>query len=168
MFSFKSMDSAQDLEAIRVFSWEFRSFLLGLDPKEKELVGLYYPPDEYDAQIDAMVASCVPPDGEVRLVLKDGAIVGCGMYHVLDADTAEIKRIYLQEVARGSGTGHRLMLHLIELCRARGIKRVVLETGIFQAAAVKLYKAMGFRICDPYQEIPGPARDYIIAMELGL
>ncbi len=80
------------------------------------------------------------------LVLRHrGRPVGCGAVRLLDAETAELKRMYLVPAARGMGLGRRLLAALEAEARALGAQRLVLETGIRQAAALNLYQATGFR-----------------------
>jgi putative acetyltransferase len=71
--------------------------------------------------------------------------VGCGALRLLDADTAELKRMYVCPEARGQGIGRRLLGALEAEARAFGVRRLVLETGVRQAAAMALYQATGFR-----------------------
>lgn len=83
--------------------------------------------------------------GGFYVLYVDGAAVGCGALRLLDADTAELKRMYLSPMARGTGLGHRLVVALEAEARALGVRRLVLETGIRQTAALALYRRVGFR-----------------------
>jgi N-acetylglutamate synthase-like GNAT family acetyltransferase len=59
----------------------------------------------------------------------DRRAIGCGGLQRLDADTAEIRRLFLDESARGRGIGHRLLAELESHARRLGYKRVRLTTG---------------------------------------
>ena len=82
--------------------------------------------------------------GAFLVVHRDGTPVGCGAVRLLDAETAELKRMYVAPSARGTGLGRRLVAALEAEARALGVRRLVLETGVRQAAALALYRATGF------------------------
>jgi len=70
--------------------------------------------------------------------------VACGAIRRLNDDEAEIKRMYVDPVARGSGHGRRTLEELETHGRAFGAKRIVLETGERQIEALALYERAGF------------------------
>ncbi len=87
----------------------------------------------------------VSGDRGVFLVMyRDGEPVGCGAVRRIDEETAELKRMYVASGVRGEGLGRRLVAALEEHARALGVRRIVLETGIRQAAAIALYRGQGF------------------------
>ncbi len=83
--------------------------------------------------------------GTFLVLYREGTPVGCGALRVLDGATAELKRMYVSPALRGKGMGRRLVAALEAEARALGVRRLVLETGIRQAAALALYRATGFR-----------------------
>lgn len=90
--------------------------------------------------------------GAFLVVCRDGVPVGCGAVRVLDADTGELKRMYVSPDVRGTGLGRRLVAALEAEARALGVRRLVLETGTRQEAAIALYRATGFRPIPLYGE----------------
>ncbi|MGQ0569688.1 MAG: GNAT family N-acetyltransferase [Armatimonadota bacterium] len=70
--------------------------------------------------------------------------LACGAIRLLDADTAEIKRMYVEPSARGLGLGRRLLGALEAEARILGVKKIVLETGPRQPEAIALYSRAGF------------------------
>ena len=79
------------------------------------------------------------------LVLYRGDIpVGCGAVRLLDFETGELKRMYVSPAERGRGLGRRLVAELEAEAKALGVRRLVLETGTRQHAALALYRATGF------------------------
>jgi putative acetyltransferase len=74
----------------------------------------------------------------------DGAPVGCGAVRLIDAETGELKRMYVSPGVRGKGVGRRLVAALEDEARTLGARRLVLETGTRQTAALALYRATGF------------------------
>jgi GNAT superfamily N-acetyltransferase len=78
--------------------------------------------------------------------------VGCGALRLLDAETGELKRMYVAPAARGTGLGRLLVAALEAEARSLGVKRLVLETGVGQHAALVLYGNTGFTPIPLYGE----------------
>jgi GNAT superfamily N-acetyltransferase len=83
--------------------------------------------------------------GVFLVIYQDAVPVGCGALRIIDPETAELKRMYVSPAVRGGGLGRRLVAALEDQARALGVRRLVLETGVRQAAALALYQATGFR-----------------------
>lgn len=115
-----------------------------------ELSGAYPEPGATHFHVDA--AETAPGRGAFLVVSVDGAAVGCGAVRLIDADTAELKRMYMSPAARGKGLGRRLVAALETEARALGARRLVLETGVRQASAIALYRATGFQPIPLYGE----------------
>jgi GNAT superfamily N-acetyltransferase len=90
--------------------------------------------------------------GAFLVAYLDGEPVGCGAVRLLDAETGELKRMYVSPMARGHGVGRRLVAALEAEARAIGARRLVLETGTRQTAALALYAATGFSPIPLYGE----------------
>ena len=73
------------------------------------------------------------------LAFRDDVAVGCG---VLMAQTGygEIKRVYLDDAARGLGVGRQIVAHIERAAAAAGMHRLRLETGIRQPGVLALYQ----------------------------
>ena len=90
-------------------------------------------------------------DIAVFLVARDddGVPLGCGALRLLPTPgEAELKRMYVRPAARGSGVAVALLRALEDEARARGVTRLLLETGTAQPEAIRFYLREG------YAEIP--------------
>ncbi len=106
-------------------------------------------------------AQFVPPLG-VFLVVEgqgldgDDADVGCGGIRRVDLGdgivTFEVKHLWLQPPARGSGAGRALLQELERRAVALGAERLVLDTNASLAAAGGLYRASGYVETAPYND----------------
>lgn len=85
-------------------------------------------------------------------VWDDGVLLGCAALLQLSADEGEVKSMRTAAAARGRGVGSRLLEHVIAEARARGYRRLSLETGTqeFFAPARRLYRRHGFGECPPF------------------
>jgi GNAT superfamily N-acetyltransferase len=107
-----------------------------------ELSGLYPEPGANHFQLSP--AEVAKGYGAFLVVHREGVPVGCGALRLLDAETAELKRMYVSPIVRRKGLGRRLVAALEAEARTLGVRRLVLETGVRQPAAVALYRASGF------------------------
>lgn len=83
--------------------------------------------------------------GAFVIARADGRAVGCGALRTLDKTTAEVKRMFVEPELRGRGIAKQVLDHLEDIARQLDVQRVVLETGIYQAEAIALYRRAGFR-----------------------
>ena len=81
------------------------------------------------------------------LVAKhDGQVVGCGALVPHDVNTAEIKRMSVACALRRQGLGRRILTALCEEAKARGFRRVTLETTETWSEVIAFYLDFGFGI----------------------
>jgi len=89
----------------------------------------------------------VAPGNGIFLVARIGEeALGCGALRRWNEREAELKRMYVAKEARGRGVGRALLEGLEAEARRLGVTRMVLETGIRQTAAEKLYRRAGYDV----------------------
>jgi putative acetyltransferase len=86
-----------------------------------------------------------PGLGTFVIARVNGRAVGCGALRKLDETTAEVKRMYVEPELQGKGVGRQILETLEAVALELGMHRLVLETGIYQAEAIALYRRAGFR-----------------------
>jgi putative acetyltransferase len=81
-----------------------------------------------------------------------GTVLGVGALKALSPDHGEVKSMHTTEAARRRGVGSAMVRHIVEAARARGMRRLSLETGSFAffAPARALYARHGFVACGPF------------------
>jgi putative acetyltransferase len=79
-------------------------------------------------------------------------LAGCGALKQIDATHGEIKSMRAAPEYRGKGVGKAILLHLMAEARARGCRRLSLETGRPEPfrPARRLYQAHGFAEWPPF------------------
>jgi len=95
-------------------------------------------------------AEVAPPVGAWVVAYLDGRPVGCGGIKRLDASSAELKRIYLADAARGHGLGRRILEQLELHARDLGYERLRLDTGDRQPEALGLFRSAGYEPTSDY------------------
>jgi putative acetyltransferase len=120
------------------------------------------------AALDAELGALYPPEqrfgpnfkadqieggrGTFLIARHGGRAVACGAIRLLDETTAEVKRMYSEPPLRGTGVGRAVLESLEAVASDLGVRRLVLETGVHQHAAIALYTRAGFTQVDCWGE----------------
>ena len=78
------------------------------------------------------------------------AVFGCAALVESGDGSGEIKRMFVDESARGLKLGKHLLEALEERALQRDISVIRLETGIYQPEAIGLYRKAGYRQIPPF------------------
>src|SRR5262245_17795150 len=102
--------------------------------------------DNGDDGVWGFKASDVTVPRSVFVVARlDGRPVACGALRPKTDDVAEVKRMYTEPEMRGRGVARRVLSALEKHARDFGYDSVVLETGIRQPEALRVYESMGYK-----------------------
>lgn len=87
---------------------------------------------------------------------EDGKAVGCGALKMHGDGVGEVKRMFTLPEIRGKRVGSVLVDAIVDLAKAKGISRLVLETGTGPGftGAWRLYENSGFTRCDVVLDYP--------------
>lgn len=98
------------------------------------------------------------------LVARDGSgtALGCGALRLLEPGSAggrraEIKRMYVEPAARGTGVAVAVLRGLEAEARALGVTELLLETGTGQPDAIRFYEREGYTVIPNYGPYVGSA-----------
>lgn len=81
--------------------------------------------------------------------------VGCGAFKPYDAESVEIKRMYVLDDWRSRGIAAQVLQLLEKWANAEGYSRFVLETGLKQPEAIRLYQKSGYVSIPNYGQYVG-------------
>lgn len=96
-----------------------------------------------------------PYEDAAIFLLNDGDMpVGTIAFNRFDANTAELRRLYVLPIHEGKGHGRALMEHAIAAAKDLGYTRLLLDTFKSQQKPQELYKKLGFRECEAYNDSP--------------
>lgn len=108
--------------------------------------------DAVDARVGAEVVATL-------VAYRDGEAVGCASLRRpapgAPVDALEVKKVFVRERARRTGTARRLLDALEVVARERGVGLLLLETGIRQPGAIALYRSLGYRAVEQFPPYVG-------------
>ncbi|KAA1380904.1 GNAT family N-acetyltransferase [Aeromicrobium fastidiosum] len=99
---------------------------------------------------------------------SDDTLAGCGALKQLDPTHAEIKSMRTADAFRGRGVASLVLAHLLDVARARGYRRVSLETGSNPpfVPARSLYERHGFTYVEPFGDYEADPWSVFMSLEL--
>ena len=111
--------------------------------------GLSPAPDSTDADLVDAAAYYAARGGTFHVLVDSTAqrLIGTIGLLPVDAETVELRKMYLDAGYRGRGLGRRLLEHALSEARRLGRRRVVLETASVLREAIALYERYGFQRC---------------------
>jgi ribosomal protein S18 acetylase RimI-like enzyme len=125
----------------------FREYAAGLD------IDLEY--QGFEEELESLPGYYAPPKGALLLAEIHGAPVGCVAVRPLHATNfCEMKRLYVRDAARGTGAGRALAEAAVAEGRRMGFAGMRLDTLSTMAAALSLYRGLGFKEIPAYYETP--------------
>lgn len=90
------------------------------------------------------------PNARFFVARAEGRAIGCAGLILDQGRAAELKRMYVDAAARGTGLGRALLQAVEDAGRAEDVRIVRLETGIHSHAALGLYRRFGYRERGPF------------------
>lgn len=124
----------------------------------------------FEEELAALPGKYAPPLGMLLVAGPPGDAVGCAALRPLDLPTpgsdsnltpvgfavpvGEVKRLYVQPRARGTGTGRALAQAIVDAARAIGYRTLCLDTLERMTEARALYESLGFTRCARYYDNP--------------
>lgn len=119
----------------------------------------------FEEELSTLPGKYDPPRGQLLIATGHAGASGCVAMRRIDAQSCEMKRLYVQPQARGENLGRRLVERIIGEARSAGYARICLDTLPSMTTAQRLYQSLGFVAIEPY--IFNPVAGTIF-MSLGL
>lgn len=102
----------------------------------------------------------------VVVVYVDNKPVGCGAFKRFDDESVEIKRMFVFPEMRGKRLAARILQELEQWAIEEGYNKAVLETGLKQTEAIRLYTIAGYTLTENYGQYIGMAESICYRKEL--
>ena len=115
----------------------------------------------FDEEVASLPGKFAGPRGKLLIAEVEGTEAGCIALRPLDElgpRVCEMKRMYVRAEYRGMGIGRLLVQRLLDEARAAGYEVMKLDTDTHEkfAAAIALYRSVGFTQCSRYNDDPDP------------
>jgi putative acetyltransferase len=91
----------------------------------------------------------------VVIAYQNNIAVGCGAFKAFSENIVEIKRMYVPLALRGKGIASVVLRELENWAAEIGTNKCVLETGIRQPEAIRLYSKNGYTIIPNFGQYVG-------------
>lgn len=124
-------------------------------------VGVDLSYQDFAREVASLPGDYQPPAGALLVARLDWKIAGMIALRRRDDTTAEMKRLFVRQWARGHDAGRELVTHLVATARAAGYRTIVLDTLPMMRSAQRLYEALGFVDVAPYYESPVEGTRYM-------
>ncbi|MFR0352326.1 GNAT family N-acetyltransferase [Streptomyces sediminimaris] len=110
-------------------------------------------PEELEREIAARSGSeLAPPTGQLLVAWYDGEPAGCAGVRLLDAATAELTRVFVDQERRGRGGAPLLVRAAEDAARDLGAGLMVLDTRGDLVEARALYARLGYAESEPHND----------------
>ena len=109
---------------------------------------------DFDREVTTLPGKYAPPAGGLWIAFDGVAAAGCIALRPLMQKTCEMKRLYVRPAYRGSGVGRKLVEHVLAAAVEKGYRRISLDTLSTMAAAIELYRSLGFEEVSAYCHNP--------------
>ncbi|MGJ8602894.1 MAG: GNAT family N-acetyltransferase [Marivita sp.] len=113
----------------------------------------------------------MPPNGGILLARdSSGYLLGCGFVRMIDDHQAELKRLFVRDLARGYGLGRQMIEMRIEKAKSLGATTILADTVRGNSSMLALYDRLGFSETPRYDGNANPAEldKYLVYRKLEL
>lgn len=91
------------------------------------------------------------------IAYENETAIGCGALKEYEPEVAEIKRMYVREKERGRGVAGQILEELERWAKELNFSECILETGLKQPEAIRLYQKSGYETILNYGQYAGVA-----------
>ena len=138
------------LQEIGQMFTEYTDYLVEENPSVKAYLQI----QDYEKELSHLGEKYGPPYGRLYLACLGDHPAGCIGLRKLDAQTGEMKRLYVRPEFRGHRIGRHLIEKVIGDARDIGYTVLLLDTLPFLQNAISLYRQYGFYEIPRYNDSP--------------
>jgi predicted N-acetyltransferase YhbS len=118
----------------------------------------------WEEELATIPGRLVPPAGRYLLAELDGQAVGCIVLKPVSADTCELKRLFVEPLARGQAIGQALVKAFLTEAVASGYQHAVLDSHVLMTGAHAIYRQAGFSVVSAPESFPEALKASVIFM----
>jgi putative acetyltransferase len=102
-----------------------------------------------DSDLDDIEKSYIQNGGIFKVLKDDNKIIGSYGLFKVDAQTCELRKMYLYSQYKSQGLGKQMLIDAFEEAKRLGFKTMILETNKVLVEAKGLYQKYGFKEFTP-------------------
>ena len=101
------------------------------------------------------------------IVSYEGSVpIGCAALRQFSKKEVELKRVFVRDDYRNKGVAAEIVRQLIDYSKLKGYHKIILETGEFLQASIKLYTKLGFQRINNYGTYVNMEESVCMGLEL--
>ncbi|MEP6801233.1 MAG: GNAT family N-acetyltransferase [Acidobacteriota bacterium] len=116
---------------------------------------------DFPEEVAGLPGAYAPPSGRLFLAREKGIACGCIALQPIDAQTCEMKRLFVRPSCRNSGVGGVLVSRLLDEARGIGYRTICLDTLPSMTRAAAMYERLGFKEIPAYRHNPVPGSRFM-------
>jgi GNAT superfamily N-acetyltransferase len=164
----READTDWELDQVRrlfraLVAWQRERHLGDLGP-----IGAYVDEGAWERELAGLPGDYAPPEGRLLVCWDAELAVGCVAVKRLNAESCEMKRLFVVQMARGRGAGRALAEAALSGAREAGYSSMYLDTSVRQTEAITLYRELGFAPVEPYRDLPEEMLGWLAFFRLAL
>ena len=164
MLTISQVNSEAEIVAVQELMREYAAWAFTLVPGSDQAPAW----KGFDEELATLPGVYAPPGGRLLLAMQDGQPAGCVCLKGQDANTSELKRLYVRPTFRGQNIGQQLVKMLVEEARQSRYQRIVLDSHISMKKAHAIYQEVGFRLVSAPDGFPENLKPMVVFMECDL
>jgi putative acetyltransferase len=168
MIEIAAAASGAPLKAARELMRAFVGWHRARHVQDLKLIDEYFDASAFENELASLPGYYSPPAGRLFVAGCDGEYAGCVALRPINAQSCEMKRMFVYPRFHGRGVGRALAEIVIQQARDIGYHSMLLDTSVRQVEAQSLYRSLGFAGIEPYYEVPPGLRHWLVFMRLDL
>jgi GNAT superfamily N-acetyltransferase len=164
----READTDWEVDQVRRLFVAFVAWHRERHTSDLDLIDAYFDQEAWDREVAGLPGDYAPPDGGLLVCWDAELAIGCVAFKRLDAESCEMKRMFVESMARGRGAGRALAEAVVVAAREAGYRRMYLDTSIRQTEAITLYRDLGFVEAEPYYDVPEEMLGWLVFYRLDL
>ncbi|MGO0154331.1 GNAT family N-acetyltransferase [Leuconostoc mesenteroides] len=103
---------------------------------------------------------------DVFVAYNLGQAIGCVATKTYSEEALEMKRLFVDSIARGTGIATKLISKLESQAYSNGYKKIIVETGRNNNEAIRLYTKLNYQLIDNYPPYDGLSNSVCMSKHL--
>lgn len=164
-FEIRHASTRSEIDDVRALMRSFVEWHRTRHEADLDLINRYFGAGDFERELAELPGKYAPPRGRLLVAYAGETPAGCVALRDLGEGVCEMKRMFVNDAARGTGVGKQLAERVLSEARDAGYRAMRLDTSHRQREAIGLYERLGFTRIAPYYEVPAEVGDWLVFYE---